>query len=86
MWTVQDAKAKFSAVVEAALAGEPQHVTRRGEPAVVIVSEEDWAALNELKKPVMFGDIMGDIPQAPDDEPDFDFKRLGNARPRDIDF
>jgi prevent-host-death family protein len=29
-WTLQDAKNRFSAVVEAALAGEPQRVTRRG--------------------------------------------------------
>ena len=29
-WTLQDAKNRFSAVVEADLAGEPQRVTRRG--------------------------------------------------------
>ena len=29
-WTLQDAKNRFSAVVKAALAGEPQRVTRRG--------------------------------------------------------
>ena len=86
MWTVQDAKAKFSAVVEAAMAGEPQHVTRRGEPAVVIVSEAEWAELSKLRKPVLFGDIMHLIPQARDDEPDLKFLRLANTRPRDIDF
>ena len=36
-WKLQDAKNKFSAVVDAAIAGEPQHVTRRGKPAVVVV-------------------------------------------------
>ena len=30
MWTLQDAKNRFSAVVEAALAGQPQEVSRRG--------------------------------------------------------
>ena len=30
MWTLQDAKNRFSTVVEAALAGRPQAVTRRG--------------------------------------------------------
>jgi antitoxin Phd len=85
MWTVQDAKAKFSAVVEAAMAGEPQHVTRRGAPAVVIVSQAEWDALSKLRKPVLFGDIMGGIPQAADDEPDFEFTRLANSRPRDVD-
>jgi antitoxin Phd len=45
MWTVQDAKNKFSAVVEAALAGTPQQVTRRGRPAVVVLSVEDYRRL-----------------------------------------
>ncbi|MEY4983086.1 MAG: hypothetical protein RIR62_1352 [Pseudomonadota bacterium] len=45
MWTVQDAKNKFSAVVEAALSGTPQQVTRRGKPAVVVLSAEDYQRL-----------------------------------------
>ena len=36
-WPLQDAKNKFSALVNAALAGAPQRVTRRGQPAVVVV-------------------------------------------------
>ena len=36
-WKLQDAKNQFSAVVDAAIAGEPQHVTRRGKPAVVVL-------------------------------------------------
>ncbi|WP_179380708.1 type II toxin-antitoxin system Phd/YefM family antitoxin [Jannaschia marina] len=86
MWTVQDAKAKFSAVVEAAMTGEPQHVTKRGQPAVVVVSEEEWAALSRLREPATFGALMADMPQARDDEPDFDWDRLGNVRPRDVEF
>lgn len=45
MWTVQDAKNKFSAVVEAALAGTPQEVTRRGKPAVVVLSVDEYQRL-----------------------------------------
>ncbi|MFV2054425.1 type II toxin-antitoxin system Phd/YefM family antitoxin [Aliiroseovarius sp. YM-037] len=45
MWTLQDAKNKFSAVVEAALAGTPQEVTRRGRPAVVVLSIEEYHRL-----------------------------------------
>ncbi len=37
-WTLQDAKNRFSAVVEAALAGEPQRVTRRGRWVGVVIS------------------------------------------------
>lgn len=42
MWTLQDAKNKFSSVVDAALAGTPQEVTRRGKPAVVVISALEY--------------------------------------------
>jgi len=45
MWSLQDAKNKFSAVVEAALTGQPQEVTRRGKPAVMVISCEDYRVL-----------------------------------------
>ncbi len=45
MWTLQDAKNRFSAVVDAALAGRPQEVTRRGKPAVVVISSEEYQRL-----------------------------------------
>lgn len=44
-WRLQDAKAQFSAVVDGALRGVPQHVTRRGKQAVVVLSKQDFAAL-----------------------------------------
>ena len=37
-WPLQEARNRFSAVVDAAVAGEPQRVTRRGKPAVVVLS------------------------------------------------
>lgn len=45
VWTLQDAKNKFSAVVDAALAGTPQEVSRRGKPAVVVLSASDYQQL-----------------------------------------
>ena len=45
MWTLQDAKNKFSAVVEEALAGRPQEVSRRGKPAVVVLSVQEYRRL-----------------------------------------
>lgn len=47
MWSLQDAKNKFSAVVDAALAGAPQQVTRRGQPAVVVLSAARYEQLLE---------------------------------------
>lgn len=45
MWNLQDAKNRFSAVVEAALAGQPQQVTRRGKPAVMVVAVSEYERL-----------------------------------------
>lgn len=42
VWTVAEAKAKFSEVIELARSETPQLVTRNGQPAVVIVSAEEW--------------------------------------------
>jgi antitoxin Phd len=41
-WQLQDAKARFSELVERALLDGPQHVTRRGVPAVVVISEKEY--------------------------------------------
>ncbi len=48
MWSLQDAKNRFSAVVEAALAGRPQEVTRRGRPAVVVLAVEEYERLVQV--------------------------------------
>jgi prevent-host-death family protein len=41
-WTVAEAKAKFSEVIEKARNSGPQTVTRNGKRAVVVVSAEEW--------------------------------------------
>jgi prevent-host-death family protein len=41
-WTVAEAKAKLSEVIERARKRGPQTVTRNGCPAVVIVAAEEW--------------------------------------------
>lgn len=46
-WPLQDAKAKFSAVVERAIAEGPQTVTRRGRDVVVIVSMEKFQEMSQ---------------------------------------
>ena len=44
-WKLEDAKNQFSEVVRRALEHRPQHVTRNGKDAVVVVSAEDYARL-----------------------------------------
>ena len=81
-WPLQDAKNKFSALVNAALAGEPQRVTRRGQPAVVVLATEEYDRLRRLEKtdaPTL-GALLLEIPQ---DDGEFDRLPL-NARPSDL--
>jgi len=40
-WALQDAKARLSELVRAA-EKEPQHITVRGEPAAVLISEKEY--------------------------------------------
>jgi prevent-host-death family protein len=44
-WRLQDAKTQLSQVVEAALRDEPQHITRNGKQAVVVLSERAFESL-----------------------------------------
>ena len=81
-WPIQDAKNKFSAVVDAALAGMPQRVTRRGQPAVVVLAVDEYERLCRLEKanaPTL-AELLLDIPQ--DDQ---EFERIPlPARPPDL--
>ncbi len=72
-WPLQDAKNRFSALVNAALAGEPQHVTRRGEPAVVVLAVDEYERLRSMERAnaPTFAELLLEIPQ--DDE---EFERL----------
>jgi prevent-host-death family protein len=41
-WTVAEAKAKFSEVIEQAMSQGPQTITRNGRTAVIVVGAEEW--------------------------------------------
>jgi prevent-host-death family protein len=72
-WRLQDAKNQFSKVVDAALHGEPQHVTRRGREVVVIVAADEYVRLEKLKAAAMprFVDHLLALPKD-----DVEFERL----------
>jgi len=50
-WKLQDAKARFSELVQRALSDGPQHVTRSGVPAVVVISEEAYRRTERRQRP-----------------------------------
>ena len=80
-WSVQDAKNRFSEVVEAARR-KPQTVTKHGKPAVVVVAADEYERLSKLQqlKAPSFADMLLAIPQD-----DTEFDRLKTA-PRDVEF
>lgn len=50
-WQLQDAKARFSEFLDAALEKGPQVVTRRGVETAVLVPIEDWRRLQRAARP-----------------------------------
>ncbi len=80
MISLQDAKNKFSAVVDAALSGRPQEVSRRGKPAVVVVSAVEYHRLvaEARSNRESFVDHLADFPG--EDVP------RSEARLRDVEF
>ena len=49
LWQLQEAKNRFSEVVDKALAHGPQTVTRHGREVVVIVSAEEYRRMKQPK-------------------------------------
>lgn len=81
-WSLQDAKNRFSAVVAAAVKGEPQTVTKHGKPAVVVISHAEYERLtgtDKNQKPSFIEHLLS----MPKD--DVEFERL-QIEPRDIVF
>jgi prevent-host-death family protein len=80
-WSLQDAKNKFSAVVAAASKGTPQTVTKRGMPAVVVLSIKDYERLcRPLPPKRTFIEHLFAMPKD-----DGAFERA-DLEPRDIEF
>ena len=50
-WQVQDAKARFSELLETSLSEGPQVVTKRGVETAVLVPIEQWRRLERLARP-----------------------------------
>ena len=89
VWRLQDAKAQFSALVDKALLGVPQHVTRSGKRAVVVLSEQDFEALqrsaaSRADLPLSFVGHLLAIPKTTA-RPSAQAQRL-DLQPREIDF
>lgn len=62
-WSVQDAKARFSELLEASLNEGPQIVTKRGVEAAVLVPIEEWRRL-QAARPTLKELLLAETPRA----------------------
>jgi antitoxin Phd len=65
-WQVQDAKARFSKLLDTAMKKGPQVVTRRGVEAAVLVPMEEWRRLQQASRPSIKELLLGAGPKLDD--------------------
>ncbi|NWG76071.1 MAG: type II toxin-antitoxin system Phd/YefM family antitoxin, partial [Rubrivivax sp.] len=63
-WAVQDAKARFSELLDRCLAEGPQMVTRRGTEAAVLVPVDEWRRLRAAARPSLKDLLLSDEARA----------------------
>lgn len=78
-WPVQDAKARFSELLEASLSEGAQVVTRRGVETVVVVPVEEWRRLQHASRLSLKQLLLAEAPRA--DIPLPDRRRLRRRPP-----
>ena len=64
-WQLQEAKARLSEVVRRAIDEGPQHVSVRGEPAAVVLSEREYRQLTS-QRPSIVDHILAGEPWSDD--------------------
>jgi prevent-host-death family protein len=64
VWPVQDAKARFSELLDTCLREGPQIVTKRGAETAVLVPVEDWRRLQQSARPTLKELLLADVPRA----------------------
>lgn len=52
-WSVQNAKARFSELLDTCIHEAPQIVTKRGKKVAVLVSIEEWQRLQNQARPTL---------------------------------
>ncbi len=62
-WPVQDAKARFSELLDACVSKGPQIVTRRGEQMAVLVAMEEWRRIEQITRPSLKSLLLAPTPR-----------------------
>jgi prevent-host-death family protein len=78
-WPVQDAKARFSELLDACIAEGPQMVTKRGAEAAVLVPVDVWRRLQAAARPALKQLLLSDSGRS-----ELNIPARGHARRRPI--
>lgn len=78
-WSVQDAKARFSELLETCMLEGIQMITKRGAEAAVLVPVDEWRRLNASAKPSLKQLLLTD-----DARVDFELPSRGQAKRRQL--
>lgn len=62
-WSVQNAKARFSELLDTCIHEAPQIVTKRGQKVAVLVSIEEWQRLQNQARPTLKQLLLDDNPR-----------------------
>lgn len=78
-WPVQDAKARFSELLDACVHDGPQLVTKRGAETAVLVDVAEWRRLKQAARP-----SLKDLLLSPEGRGDTHVPARGGARRRPV--
>lgn len=67
--SIADAKTQFTRLIHQAEQGEAVHITRRGKPVAVLLSEDEYARLCRGQTPRDFWDLITEMRADPAFEP-----------------
>lgn len=79
-WSVHDAKARFSQLLESCAKEGPQMITKRGADAAVLVPVEVWQRLQQAPRPSLKQLLLSDDARA-----DLPIPARGKARRRPVE-
>ena len=79
-WPVQDAKSRFSELLEACVNEGPQLVTRRGVETAVLVHIAEWKRLSNAARPSLKSLLLSETGRA-----DFELRPRGQVKRRAVE-
>ena len=79
-WPVQDAKARFSELLDACISEGPQLVTKRGAEAAILVDISEWRRLKAAARP-----SLKDLLLAPGARGQLQIPARGSAKRRPLE-